>query len=77
MQAYDQNAKDYLPVSPGIGMHVEVKDPSEKVVISRVSLLDALAARMNFRLYTGMYTNTAWSCDITSTSYRGSEEGGW
>ena len=37
MQAYDQNVKDYMPVSPGIGMHVEVKDPADKVVLSRVS----------------------------------------
>ena len=38
VQAYDQNVKDYMPVSPGIGMHVEVKDPSDKIVLSRVSL---------------------------------------
>lgn len=38
VQAYDQNVKDYMPVSPGIGMHVEVRDPSDKIVLSRVSL---------------------------------------
>lgn len=38
MQAYDQNVKDYMPVSPGIGMHVEVRDPNDKIVLSRVSL---------------------------------------
>ena len=37
VQAYDQNVKDYMPVAPGIGMLVEVKDPSDKVVLSRVS----------------------------------------
>jgi p24 family protein alpha len=25
-----------MPSSPGIGMHVEVKDPDDKVVLSRV-----------------------------------------
>lgn len=38
VQAYDQNVKDYMPVSPGIGMHVEVRDPNDKIVLSRVSL---------------------------------------
>jgi hypothetical protein len=27
-----------MPSSPGIGMHVEVKDPDDKVVLSRVML---------------------------------------
>ncbi|KAI8788975.1 transmembrane emp24 domain-containing protein eca-like isoform X1 [Biomphalaria glabrata] len=35
VQAYDHNAKDYMPVSPDIGMHVEVSDPESKVVLSR------------------------------------------
>lgn len=39
VQAYDQNVKDYMPVSPGIGMHVEVRDPADKIVLSRVSCL--------------------------------------
>ena len=34
-QLYDENIKDYLPSSPGIGMHVEVKDPNQKVVLSK------------------------------------------
>ena len=37
MQAWDININDYMPVSPGVGMHVEVVDPDQKVVISRVS----------------------------------------
>jgi hypothetical protein len=37
VQAYDQNVKDYMPVSPGIGMLVEVRDPEDKVILSRVS----------------------------------------
>jgi hypothetical protein len=27
-----------MPSSPGIGMHVEVKDPDDKVVLSRVNI---------------------------------------
>lgn len=37
VQAYDHNVKDYLPVTHGIGMHVEVSDPEGKIVLSRVS----------------------------------------
>ena len=37
MQLYDYNVKDYLPSAPGMGMYVEVKDPEDQVVLSRVS----------------------------------------
>lgn len=37
VQAFDHNVKDYMPVAPGIGMLVEVKDPEGKIVLSRVS----------------------------------------
>ncbi|XP_041368114.1 transmembrane emp24 domain-containing protein eca-like isoform X1 [Gigantopelta aegis] len=35
VQAYDTKVKDYLPVAPGIGMLVEIKDPDDKIVLSR------------------------------------------
>lgn len=35
-----------MPSSPGIGMHVEVKDPDDKIVLSRVSL-HALKSMIN------------------------------
>ena len=38
MQLYDYNIKDYLPSAPGMGMLVEVKDPEDEIVLSRVSL---------------------------------------
>ncbi len=38
VQAFDHNIKDYMPVAPGVGMLVEVKDPDEKIVLSRVSV---------------------------------------
>lgn len=34
-QLYDEKINDFLPSSPGIGMHVEVKDPGEKIIMSR------------------------------------------
>jgi hypothetical protein len=34
-QLFDENINDFLPSSPGIGMHVEVKDPNDKVIMSR------------------------------------------
>ncbi|CAH3014987.1 unnamed protein product [Porites evermanni] len=34
-QLYDENIGDFLPSSPGIGMHVEVKDPNMKVILSK------------------------------------------
>lgn len=34
-QLYDENVRDFLPSSPGIGMHVEVKDPNMKIILSK------------------------------------------
>ena len=34
-QLYDDTQNDYLPASPGIGMHVEVLDPEKKVILSK------------------------------------------
>jgi len=34
-QLYDDQSNDYMPASPGIGMHVEVLDPENKVVLSK------------------------------------------
>lgn len=36
VQVFDKDSNSYLPTSPGIGMHVEVKDPEQKVVLSKV-----------------------------------------
>lgn len=38
MQLYDPRTGGFMPSSPGIGMHVEVKDPDDKVVLSRVNI---------------------------------------
>lgn len=34
-QLYDDATNDYMPASPGIGMHVEVLDPESKVILSK------------------------------------------
>ena len=36
VELYDPRSGGFMPSSPGIGMHVEVKDPDDKVVLSRV-----------------------------------------
>lgn len=36
VELFDPNSNTYLPSTPGIGMHVEVKDPDEKIVLSKL-----------------------------------------
>lgn len=36
VQMLDKDTNQYLPTSPGIGMHVEIKDPEQKVVLSKL-----------------------------------------
>lgn len=36
VELFDPRSGGYMPSSPGIGMHVEVKDPDDKLVLSRV-----------------------------------------
>ena len=35
-QLFDKNINDFMPSSPMIGMHVEVKDPDGKLIMSKV-----------------------------------------
>ena len=35
VQLYDENSRDYLPATSGIGMQVEVLDPNDKFVLSK------------------------------------------
>lgn len=39
VQVYDFAVKEYRPSAPGFGMLVEVKDPDDSIVLSRVSPL--------------------------------------
>lgn len=36
VELYDPRSGGFMPSSPGIGMHVEVKDPDDKIIMSRV-----------------------------------------
>ena len=40
---YDKNRNEYVPTIAGLGMHVEVRDPEIKVVMSRVRWKQAYA----------------------------------
>jgi len=35
VELFDKDTNDYLPTQNGIGMHVEVKDPEQKLVLSK------------------------------------------
>ncbi|KAK4299329.1 hypothetical protein Pmani_028388 [Petrolisthes manimaculis] len=36
LQLYDPRTGGFMPSSPGLGMHVEIRDPDDKVLLSRV-----------------------------------------
>ncbi|CAG0882311.1 unnamed protein product [Darwinula stevensoni] len=36
VELYDPRSKGFMPSNPGIGMHVEVRDPSDKIMMSKV-----------------------------------------
>lgn len=36
VELFDPRSGGFMPSSPGIGMHVEVKDPDDKILLSRV-----------------------------------------
>ncbi len=64
VELYDQRSNTYLPSTPGIGMHVEVKDPDDKIILSK---LYTSAGRFTFTSHTPgehlicLYSNsTAW-----------------
>lgn len=64
VELYDPRSGGFMPSSPGIGMHVEVRDPDDKTVMSRVYSSEG---RISFTSHTPgehvicMYSNsTAW-----------------
>ena len=36
VELFDKDKNDYMPTANGIGMHVEVKDPDQRIVMSKV-----------------------------------------
>lgn len=64
VEMYDPRSGRFMPSSPGMGMHVEVRDPDDKVILSRVYSLEG---RISFTSHTPgehiicLYSNsTAW-----------------
>lgn len=37
VEVFDSNTNNYVPSVPGWGMHVEIQDTDDKVILSRVS----------------------------------------
>jgi len=64
VELYDPRSQGFMPSSPGIGMHAEVRDPDDKVILSRVYSAEG---RISFTSHTPgehvicLYSNsTAW-----------------
>jgi hypothetical protein len=64
VELFDERTNTYLPSTPGIGMHVEVKDPDDKLVLSKLYTSEG---RFTFTSHTPgehvicLYSNsTAW-----------------
>jgi p24 family protein alpha len=36
VQIFDRNTNDYMPTTQGIGMHVEIRDPEMKIILSKL-----------------------------------------
>lgn len=47
VELYDPRSGGFMPSSPGIGMHVEVKDPDDKMVLSRVYSAEGKNTRLD------------------------------
>ena len=37
VEIFDKNINDFVPTVYGLGMHVEIHDPDDKMLLSRVS----------------------------------------
>ena len=65
VQAYDGNIKGYMPVQKNVGMHVEIKDPDSKMILSRVSLVvNGAVVIQNFYDISGNYKVQAYDYNV-------------
>ena len=48
VQLYDPRTNGFAPSSPEIGMHVEIRDPEDKIILSKVRVVCAVS-----RVYVG------------------------
>ena len=42
MEVFDKEKRTYMPTGGGLGMHVEVRDPEDKTLMSRVSSIPSI-----------------------------------
>ena len=42
VEIFDKNINDFVPTVYGLGMHVDIRDPDDKVVLSRVRITTAI-----------------------------------
>lgn len=52
VEIYDRQQNRYLPSVSGLGMHVDVKDPEDKTVLSRVSILALACLQIRTSIFT-------------------------
>lgn len=74
VELYDPRSQGFMPSSPGIGMHVEVRDPDDKTILSRVYSSEG---RISFTSHTPgehvicLYSNsTAWFSGTQLVKYK-------
>lgn len=48
VELHDPRSGGFMPSSPGIGMHVQVKDPDDKTILSRVYSSEGISYCINF-----------------------------
>lgn len=46
VEIFDRNTNQYVPTVYGLGMHVEIKDPDSKVVLSRVRYFMCIVSKV-------------------------------
>jgi len=42
VEVFDKERRTYMPTGGGLGMHVEVRDPDDKTLMSRVSSVSCI-----------------------------------
>lgn len=52
VEMFDKDKRSYMPTVGGLGMHVEVRDPDDKTLMSRVSNVPSVFTHFSIaRLY--------------------------
>ena len=49
VQLYDPRTNGFAPSSPGIGMHVEVRDPDDKIILSKDNTITKFAEQVHYK----------------------------